>query len=92
MEIAITKMSQNGQVVIPAEIRKDAGLKPASKFLVFNDGDDILLKRLDKGELLAELELIRDIECGEEDLARGDYIAVDSSISDKELHKKLMGK
>ena len=46
MEVAITKMSQNGQVVIPSEVRKDAGVKPSTQFLVFNEDENILLKQI----------------------------------------------
>ena len=42
MEVAITKISQNGQVVIPSEIRKDAGIKPSAKFIVFNEDGNII--------------------------------------------------
>jgi len=48
MEVAITKISQNGQVVIPSEIRKDAGIKPSTKFIVFSENGNILLKQIKK--------------------------------------------
>ena len=89
MEIAITKMSKNGQVVIPAEVRQDAGLKPAVKFLVFNEGKDLLLKQLDKKELLGELELIRKIERSEEQIARGESVTVDPGADFEEIDKAL---
>ena len=62
MEMAITKMSQNGQIVIPAEIRKDANIKPAAKFIVFNEGGNILLKQLRKETLSKDMELIEKIQ------------------------------
>jgi len=91
MTIAITKMSPNGQVVIPADVRADAKLKPAVKFLVFNDGSDILLKHISEKELLEELELIRRIERSEEQFQRGEYVALDTKMSVKEMEKKLIG-
>jgi len=58
MEVAITKMSPNGQIVIPSEIRKDAGLKPSAKFLVFNEGGNILLKQIMKEKLVKDINLL----------------------------------
>ena len=37
MEVAITKISRNGQVVISSGVRKDAGIKPSTQFIVFNE-------------------------------------------------------
>ncbi len=41
---AITSLSTKGQVVIPDEIRKRIGLKEGSKFMVFTDGANVMLK------------------------------------------------
>jgi len=46
LEIATTKMSSKGQVVIPEEIRNRLGLKPGSKFVVFGDKDVVILKAI----------------------------------------------
>lgn len=89
MELAMTTMSKNGQVVIPSEIRKDAKLKPMTKFIVFNQGNDILLRKIDKRELLGELQLIRDIQESEEQIARGEYIEADTSMSEEKILKLL---
>jgi len=58
MEVAITKISQNGQVVIPSEIRKDAGIKPSTKFMVFNEDGNILLKQIKKEALRDDMMLL----------------------------------
>ena len=42
----MTKTSPNGQVVIPAELRRAKGIKPATQFLILERGDDLLLKRV----------------------------------------------
>ena len=55
MGISITKISQNGQIVIPAEIRKDMKLKKSEKFLVINEGDNIILRRLKEENIKKEL-------------------------------------
>jgi AbrB family looped-hinge helix DNA binding protein len=59
MEISITKMSPNGQIVIPVEIRRDAGIKPSTKFIVFNEGGNILLKQLRKKSLAKDMGLLK---------------------------------
>tara|TARA_Y100000310_G_C20610398_1_gene777707 strand:+ start:1022 stop:1279 length:258 start_codon:yes stop_codon:yes gene_type:complete len=56
MEVSITKISKNGQVVIPSEIRKEAKIKPFTKFLVFNDKKgNIFLKRIKRDRLLEDV-------------------------------------
>lgn len=45
-EIATTKMSSKGQVVIPEEIRNRLGLKTGSKFVVLGDKDVVILKAI----------------------------------------------
>ena len=61
MELALTKISKNGQIVIPSEIRKDARIKPATKFLVFNKKGTIVLKQLSKKDLLDEIRLVKEV-------------------------------
>jgi AbrB family looped-hinge helix DNA binding protein len=46
MEISVTKLSRNGQIVIPSEIRNAAKLKPSTKFIVLTKDGDIILKKL----------------------------------------------
>ena len=43
-ELATTKMSSKGQVVIPEEIRNRLGLKPGSQFIVVGEKDTVILK------------------------------------------------
>jgi len=45
-DVATTKMSSKGQVVIPEEIRKRLGLKPGAKFVVVGDRDTVILKAI----------------------------------------------
>ena len=44
---ATTRMSSKGQVVIPEAIRKKLGLESGDRFLVLDEGDAIILKRID---------------------------------------------
>jgi AbrB family looped-hinge helix DNA binding protein len=45
-ELATTKMSSKGQVVIPDEIRRRLGLKEGSRFVVVGEKDTIILKSI----------------------------------------------
>lgn len=90
MEVSLTKLSENGQVVIPAEIRKDAGIKPSTKFLVFNEGGNILLKMIRKETLARDIRLIESIEKSEEQIKERKVVKADTSMSDEEIDDLLM--
>jgi AbrB family looped-hinge helix DNA binding protein len=64
MGLGITKISRSGQIVIPAEIRETMGIEPADRFLVISEGEDIVLRKLNKKsrkeELFELLESIRE--------------------------------
>ena len=90
MEVAITKISENGQVVIPAEIRKDAGIKPATKFIVFNEGGNIMLKQIKKEALREDMLLIEKIRRSEEQIREGKIVKADTTMSDEEIDDLLM--
>ena len=94
MEIAFTRMSQNGQIVIPAEIRQDAHLEPKASFIVVSENEDIWLKRVKKEELLKEMQLRRDIEESERDFREGRFTEFsEEEFKDfKKVDKILMGK
>ena len=59
-EIATTKMSSKGQVVIPEEIRKRLRLKAGSRFIVVGERDTVIFKAItppsmdDFDELIAQ--------------------------------------
>ena len=88
MDVAITKISQNGQVVIPSEIRKRAGIKPATRFLVLARGGYIVLRAFDPKKM--EEELLKKIRKSEDDIKKGKYVIADSSMSDEEIFGLLM--
>ncbi len=90
MEVAITTLSENGQVVIPAEVRRDASLKPSTKFLVFNEGGNILLKIIRKEALAKDLHLLEMIERSEEQVKTGKFTTAHTSMSDEEIDDLLM--
>ncbi|MEA3378675.1 MAG: AbrB/MazE/SpoVT family DNA-binding domain-containing protein [Nanoarchaeota archaeon] len=86
----MTKISQNGQIVIPAEIRKDAGIKAFTKFLVFNEGGNILLRQIRKESLMKELKLIQKIEMTEKQIKKGKYVKANTSMFDEDIDDLLM--
>tara|TARA_Y100000310_G_C20640324_1_gene793532 strand:+ start:346 stop:621 length:276 start_codon:yes stop_codon:yes gene_type:complete len=90
MEVAITKISPNGQVVIPVEIRRKAKIKPSTKFLVFNEGDSILLKVINKKSLVKDVKLMESILRGEEDVREGRVTKLDTDMSVEDMDEALM--
>jgi len=91
MEVAITKISQNGQVVIPSEVRKDAGVKPSTQFLVFNEDGNILLKQIRKESLRDDMMLMDKIRRSEDEIKRGRFVKANTKMSDEEIDDLLMG-
>ena len=57
-EPEVTTMSEKGQVVIPQSIRKELGIKPKTKFLVYGRGDTVIMKKLELPDLKKEWEEI----------------------------------
>ena len=45
--IATTKLSSKGQVVIPEDVREELGLEPGAQFIVMGEGDVVILKRIE---------------------------------------------
>ena len=45
-EVAITKMSSKGQIVVPKRLRKLLGISTGEVFAMFGNDDTIVLKRL----------------------------------------------
>ena len=46
MEAATTKVSSKGQIVIPANVRKTAGIRKGEKLLAIGFGDTVILKKV----------------------------------------------
>lgn len=57
-EPEVTTISEKGQVVIPQSIRKELGIKPKTKFLVFGRGDTVIMKKLELPDAKKEWEEI----------------------------------
>ncbi len=89
MEVALTKISQNGQVVIPSGIRRDAGIKPSTQFLVFNEDGNILLKQIKKESLKNDILLIEKIKKSEDQIKNGKFIKADTKMNDEDIDDLL---
>ena len=59
-QMEFTSMSSRGQVVIPQDIRKQMGLEEGAKFMVFSDGDNLLMKPVLTPNMTAFKKLLRD--------------------------------
>jgi len=77
-EPEVTTISEKGQVVIPLSIRKELGIKPKTKFLVFGKGDTVIMKRLELPDLKKEWEAIFEMMDRKE-----------LSLSDEELQEEI---
>jgi len=90
MEVSITKMSRNGQVVIPIEVRREAGLKPFAKLFVFNKGGNIELRQVSEASIEQDIELIRRVQKSESQIRRGKLVKANTSMSDQEIDDLLL--
>jgi len=57
-DVATTKMSSKGQIVIPEDIRKKLGLHPGSQFVVIGEDDTVILKMITAPDMRQFDELI----------------------------------
>jgi len=76
--IEITSMSTKGQVVIPANMRKKLNIRGGSKLIVVQEGDNILLKPIERprdDEFNKIIELADQLR-KEIDLKEGDVLEV----------------
>ncbi len=53
-EPQVTTISEKGQIVIPQSIRKELGIKPKTKFLVYGKGDIVIMKKLELPDIKKE--------------------------------------
>ena len=87
MDIAITKMSSKGQIVIPAEMRK--GFQEGDKILLIQTDEQLIMKKaskLDKA-LKADLEFARRTEEAWKRIEEGKGIRMDFDDFLKEMKK-----
>ncbi len=84
-DIAITKISSKGQVVIPREMRKD--LKEGDKLVIMKNEDQIILKKIDKfsKNLKGDLEFARRTEESWKRYEKGEFKEIDFDDFIKEI-------
>jgi bifunctional DNA-binding transcriptional regulator/antitoxin component of YhaV-PrlF toxin-antitoxin module len=90
MGLYLTKMSPNGQIVLPAEMRRKYRVKPSAQFIVVRKGDGFYLNPVSEEEVLRELEVMELIDEGEKAIDEGRYLKVDSSMSAEEIDDLIM--
>lgn len=75
--LATTRMSSKGQVVIPEAIRKQLNLKEGTQFIVVGEGDVVILKAITAPTLESFDTLIQKArqQAEESGLKRGDITA-----------------
>jgi len=60
--LATTRLSSKGQVVIPEEVRKSLGLKEGDQFVVIGKGDAVILKTIAEPSLEDLEELLKEAQ------------------------------
>jgi len=73
MEIALTKMSSKGQIVIPSELRED--MKEGEQLIIIKNGHQLILKKaseMDKN-LKEDLEFAKRTEAAWERYEKGEF-------------------
>lgn len=87
MDIAITKMSSKGQVVIPSEMR--AGIKEGDKIIVIKSRGQIIMKNANEfnKKVLEDLEFARETEEEYRKFLRGEFKHMSKEKFLKELEK-----
>jgi len=84
-QIDITKMSSKGQIVIPAELRKD--MKEGDKIVVIRNKDQIILKKADRFDKALEEDIIvaKRVENAWKEIEQGKYKRMSSEDFLKEI-------
>ncbi|MEK6816517.1 MAG: AbrB/MazE/SpoVT family DNA-binding domain-containing protein [Nanoarchaeota archaeon] len=87
MDMAVTKMSSKGQIVIPADMRGD--IKEGDKLVVIRNGNQLLLKRMvDMPKKFQEdLEFARRTEEAWKRYDKGEFKSMDLDDFLKEMKK-----
>ena len=87
MDVAITKMSSKGQVVIPSEMRK--GISEGEKLVIIQNKDQIIMKKASKlkENLVEDLEFARRTEEAWKRYEKGEFVSMPADKFLKELSK-----
>ena len=87
MDVAITKMSSKGQVVIPAEMREN--IHEGEKLVIIQNDDQLIMKKASKlsKNLEEDLEFARRTEEAFKRYEKGEFKSMDAKDFLKELEK-----
>ncbi|MFH1325344.1 MAG: AbrB/MazE/SpoVT family DNA-binding domain-containing protein [archaeon] len=87
VSLDITKMSSKGQIVIPANLRKN--LKEGDNLIVIRDDDRIILKKVENltENIKDDLEFARRTEEAWGRIEKGEFISIDSENLFEEMEK-----
>ena len=87
MDIAVTKMSSKGQVVIPAELRSEFGV--GEKLVIIKNDHRLIIKKVSDMEknLEEDLEFARRTEKAWKRYDKGEFKSMDSKEFLKDLEK-----
>jgi AbrB family looped-hinge helix DNA binding protein len=87
--LIITKISKNGQVVIPAEVRKRIGISHGTQFLVYDEDEVIFLKKIELLDLEKDRALARRIAKAEENVRKGRSLILDTKVPVNEAVRRI---
>ena len=59
MNVDTTNLSSKGQIVIPQRIRERLGMDTGTKFLIFTDGSNVLLKPISSPKMKTFQKLVQ---------------------------------
>ena len=87
MEIALTKMSSKGQIVIPSELRE--GMKEGEQLIIIKNDHQLILKKASQMEknLREDLEFAKRTEAAWERYERGEFKTSTAKEFLKDLEK-----
>ena len=87
MEIAITKISSKGQIVIPSNMRKDISV--GEELLIIKDHDRIIMKKITEvtKKLKEDLDFARRVEKAWKRYEKGKFKSLSADKFLKELEK-----
>jgi len=87
MEVAITKISSKGQIVIPSNMRKD--ITVGEEFLIIKEGDKLLMKKVTEltKQLKEELLFAKRVEKAWKTYEKGKFKSLSANKFLEELEK-----
>ena len=87
MDIAITKMSSKGQIVIPSEMRDN--MKEGEKLLIIKDKDQFIIQKVSKlsKKILEDIEFARRTEKAMQEIESGKGVTMDFDEFIEEMKK-----